>query len=111
VVANYYRYIDRRNLESALSCFAPDAVYRRPGYEAFVGFDAISSYYHDDRVISAGRHDLELILEDADSVAVRGSFHGTSRAGSNLAVRFADFWQFSGMAVVERNTYFDAAAV
>ncbi|WP_327733451.1 nuclear transport factor 2 family protein [Streptomyces nojiriensis] len=111
VVADYYRSIDGRNLTSALACFAPDAVYRRPGYDAFVGFEAISTYYHDDRVISTGRHDIESIIENADAVAVRGSFRGTSHDGSPLAVRFADFWHFSGLTVVERNTYFDAAAV
>ncbi|MDM4719716.1 nuclear transport factor 2 family protein [Micromonospora sp. WMMA1363] len=111
VVSEYYRNIDHRNVEAALSCFAPDAVYRRPGYDAFVGFQAISTFYHGVRVISRGRHDLESIVEDADTVAVRGSCRGTSHAGDPFAVRFADFWRFSGLLVVERNTYFDAAAV
>ena len=113
VVGDYYRSIDRRDLDSALSCFAPDAVYRRPGYEALAGIDAILAYYRDERVIAAGRHNIESIVEDADAdeVAVRGSFSGTSNTGLPLAVRFADFWRFSGLAVVERNTYFDAPAV
>lgn len=111
VVCDYYENIDRRDVEAALACFAPDAVYRRPGYDAFVGLHAINVFYHDDRVISDGRHVLEAVIENAHSVAVRGSFCGTSRAGSSLAIRFADFWHFSGRVVIERNTYFDAAAV
>lgn len=111
VVGGYYRDIDRRDVTAALSRFAPDAVYRRPGYDAFVGVQAISAFYRDRRVISDGRHDLESIIEDADTVAVRGSFRGVSHGGHALAVRFADFWRFSGLLVIERDTYFDAAAV
>jgi ketosteroid isomerase-like protein len=108
VVTGYYRSIDDGNLESALACFAPHAVYRRPGYDAFIGFDAIIAFYRLDRVIAAGRHVLESIVEVEDTVAVRGSFRGTSRAGSPVALRFADFWRFTDGGVIERNTYFDA---
>jgi ketosteroid isomerase-like protein len=111
MVADYYRSIDCRDLESALSCFAPDAVYRRPGYEVLVGIDAIVEFYCRERVISAGQHRIESIIENANEVAVRGSFCGASHTGIPLAVRFADFWRFSGLVVIERNTYFDAAAV
>lgn len=111
VVGDYYRHIDHQDFDAALACFAPGAVYRRPGYDAFVGLTAINEFYRGTRVISAGRHDLESIVEDADTVAVRGRFHGTSHTGDPLAVRFADFWRFTGSEVAERNTYFDAAAV
>ncbi|MEV6340627.1 nuclear transport factor 2 family protein [Nocardia vinacea] len=111
VVSGYYRNIDQQDVAAAIACFAEDAVYRRPGYTAFVGLSAINEFYNGGRVISAGWHDLESIVEDADTVAVRGSFHGTSYDGDPLAVRFADFWRFSGLVVVERDTYFDVAAV
>lgn len=111
VVSNYYRNIDRQDIDAALSCFVRDTVYRRPGYDAFIGYTAISQFYHEDRVIASGRHDLEAVIEDGDMVAVRGSFHGTSRSGDPITVRFADFWRFSGLQLVERDTYFDLAAV
>lgn len=111
VVGDYYRHIDQRDVDAALACFAPSAVYRRPGYDAFVGSTAINAFYRDGRVISDGRHELETVVEDTETVAVRGFFEGTSHSGDPLTVRFADFWHFSGGAVVERNTYFDAAAV
>jgi ketosteroid isomerase-like protein len=110
-VREYYRNIDRHDIKAALSCYMPNAVYRRPGYDAFVGFRAISTFYLKDRAISGGRHELEAVIEDGDMVAVHGSFHGTSRSGDPTSVRFADFWRFSGLLVVERNTYFDVAAV
>ncbi|MEU7206527.1 nuclear transport factor 2 family protein [Streptomyces sp. NPDC045470] len=111
VVGDYYRYIDQRDIAAALACFSEDAVYRRPGYRVLVGLPAINEFYRAERVISAGRHYLESIVEDADTVAARGSFSGTSHDGDPLEVRFADFWRFSSRVVVERNTYFDVAAV
>ncbi len=111
VVADLYRHIDERDVSAAMSCFAKHAVYRRPGYAAFVGLSAIGEFYQGGRMISTGQHDIEAILEGVDTVAVRGTFHGASHDGVPLAARFADFWRFSGLEVVERETYFDAAAV
>jgi ketosteroid isomerase-like protein len=111
VVRDYYGNVDRQDFKAALSCYMSDAVYRRPGYDALVGFRAISKFYHEERVISGGRHELEAVIEDGDMVAVHGSFHGTTRSGDPTTVRFADFWRFSDLLVVERDTYFDVGAV
>ncbi|AHH99500.1 nuclear transport factor 2 family protein [Kutzneria viridogrisea] len=111
VVNNYYRCIDHGDVPAALSCFAANAVYRRPGYEALTGLASIEQYYHRTRIIGAGRHTIESLIEGEDEVAVRGSLVGRSREGLPLDVRFADFWRFRELLVVERNTYFDAAAV
>jgi ketosteroid isomerase-like protein len=111
IVAAYYSSIDSREIEKALSCFAPNAVYRRPGYKAFVGLAAISAFYRDGRVIKSGRHVIETMIESAREVAVRGDFQGALCTGQQIEVQFADFWRFSDRVVVERNTYFDAPAV
>lgn len=110
-IRDYYRHIDAGDLGAALSCFAPVAVYRRPGYAPLTGRAAIEGYYRSTRVIERGTHALEAVIESGDEVAVRGSLQGRSHAGLALSVRFADFWRFSDGLVVERNTYFDAAAV
>ena len=111
LVRTYYRCIDRQDVGSALSFFASDAVYRRPGYDALVGIEAITIFYQDDRVIAEGQHRIEAVVEDGQEVAVRGTFRGSSRDGHPLATGFADFWRFSGPLVVERATYFDSPAV
>jgi ketosteroid isomerase-like protein len=111
VVNDYYRHIDEGDVRAALSCFAHNAVYRRPGYPVLTGIDSIESYYRNARVISTGRHDIEVVVVSPDEVAVRGSFEGTAHDGRPLGVRFADFWRFTHDRVVERNTYFDAQAV
>ncbi|MFI7115846.1 nuclear transport factor 2 family protein [Amycolatopsis sp. NPDC049868] len=111
VVSDYYRFIDHGNVPAALACFASNAVYRRPGYDAFTGLESIEEYYRRTRIINAGQHTIESLIEGKDEVAVRGSLIGRSRDGLALDVRFADFWRFRESLVVERNTYFDAAAV
>jgi ketosteroid isomerase-like protein len=111
MVIDYYRRIDDGDVCAALSCFADNAVYRRPGYPVLAGIGSIESYYVNTRVIGAGRHDIEVVVASPDEVAVRGCFEGTARDGSPLSVRFADFWRFTDDRVVERNTYFDAKAV
>lgn len=111
VISEYYTHIDAGDLSAALSCFASDAVYRRPGYAALTGRESIEDYYRSTRIIGHGQHDIEVIIANGDEVAVRGAFRGVSHAGEPLSVRFADFWRFSGHLIIERNTYFDAAAV
>jgi ketosteroid isomerase-like protein len=110
-VRDYYRDIDAGAIDAALTPFAAEAVYRRPGYAAMVGLEAIRRFYEDERVIASGAHELEAVVHDGEQVAVRGSFRGTSTQGAPLAVRFADFWTFADDRVIERFTYFDAAAV
>jgi steroid Delta-isomerase len=111
VVGRYYEQIDAGDTEAALSCFAPAAVYRRPGYQPLAGLSSIEEYYRDVRVIGSGRHVVESLLVTDDEVAVKGRFDGVSRDGSPLAVRFADFWRFVDLLVIERDTYFDAAVL
>ena len=111
MVKFYYQSIDREDIAAALAFFSPNAVYRRPGYDALRGYGAISTFYHEERVITGGQHELEAVIEDGNRIAVRGRFKGTLRSGESTSIRFADFWRFAGSLVVERDTYFYVAAV
>jgi ketosteroid isomerase-like protein len=111
VVTDYYDCIDKGDVSAALSHFSSNSVYRRPGYETFVGLASIKHYYDQVRIVDTGRHDIESLIEGRTEVAVRGSMVGRSTDGKSLNVRFADFWRFHDDLVIERNTYFDAAAV
>jgi uncharacterized protein len=111
LVCGYYKAMDLGDLSVALACFAPTAIYRRPGYEALLGLDAIHRYYQETRIISSGSHRIDSLIVDGDEVAVQGAFEGQGHAGQRLVTRFADFWRFGDDLVLERNTYFDAAAV
>ena len=110
-VREYYRNIDRQDLKAALSFYRPDAIYRRPGYDVFVGLQAIYAFYREERVISSGYHELKAVIEDGDMVAAHGTFYGTLSSGELITLRFADFWRFSGLMVLERDTYFDVGAI
>jgi ketosteroid isomerase-like protein len=108
MVRGYYTNIDAGNIPAALACFASTAIYRRPGYEALNGLAEIESFYESTRVVGPGRHQIEVVIESDQEVAVRGRFDGSFRDGAPLRVRFADFWRFSAGKVAERNSYFDA---
>jgi ketosteroid isomerase-like protein len=110
-VLAYYAHIDRGDVDAALTCFAVDAIYHRPGYEPFSGIAAIRAYYLDTRVIGTGAHRIHDVVYNDTMVAVRGSFCGESRSGEPLAVGFSDFWEFAGDMVSVRRTFFDAPAV
>jgi ketosteroid isomerase-like protein len=108
MVRGYYTNIDAGNIPAALACFASTAIYRRPGYDALNGLAEIESFYESTRVVGPGRHQIEVVIESDQEVAVRGRFGGSFRDGAPLRVRFADFWRFSAGKVAERNSYFDA---
>lgn len=110
-VREYYTAIDAGAIEAAARVFAPEAVYRRPGYPPLRGLPAILEFYVNQRVIGSGVHTLDHVLRDGRSVAVFGSFSGRSRLGDLLAVRFADLWHMRGATATARETFFDVAAV
>ena len=108
---NYYETVDTRGPEDVVALFARDALYRRPGYETFVGRPSLLSFYGGQRVIERGRHVVKVLLVDGDRVAVEGEFEGFLRDGSEVNLRFADFFRFTEGLIAERASYFDVPAV
>lgn len=111
LVSSYYQLIDREDLDGVLRLFADDAVYRRPGYSAFVGKNSIAAFYGSERVIESGSHTLRTLLAKGDTVAVEGTFRGVLKDGRVVAQEFADFFSLRAGLIVERCTYFNAAAI
>ena len=89
-----------------LDLFAPDAVYRRPGYDPLHGRDELNDFYPNQRVIASGRHTITTIVCGDDQVAVEGTFTGMLRTVAKASLQFADFYPFSGSTFAERTTYF-----
>jgi ketosteroid isomerase-like protein len=111
-VEDYYAHIDAQDLASVIHLFADDAVYCRPGYEPLVGTTSIEAFYRHTRVIQGGEHQIEVLVQEGRDVAVRGVFRGRLRNGTEVDVRFADFWCFNRECrVARRDTYFFAPAV
>ena len=111
-VHEYHRLVDAHDVEGLVALFAPDAVYRRPGYEPLAGRAALRAFYENDRVIASGAHTVEHEVVDGDSVAVHGRFEGTLRDGSSASLRFADFYTVDAEGLfATRDTFFFAPLV
>jgi ketosteroid isomerase-like protein len=112
LVKQYYAEIDNGDLDRVVALFEVDAEYFRPGYEQMSGRDAIRSFYVDDRIIESGVHTVESIVSDAGTVAVAGSFKGIVRGGTEVEVKFAEFFRPGPNGLIKkRRTYFYAAQV
>lgn len=113
-VRAYYQAVDADDIETLIGLFATEATYERPGYEPFVGHEALRAFYTGDRVIESGAHTLDAVVVNAtgEQVAVHGRFEGTLKDGSAAAVRFADFYVLDAEArFAQRTTFFHTAAV
>lgn len=108
----YYTAVDSGDVEAVLACFSSDAVYRRPGYEPIVGVDGLREFYSGVRVIESGRHTVDDIVVEGERAAIRGTFDGRLRDGSDAHVGFADFFGFDADgAIAARTSYFFVGAV
>lgn len=117
---DYYEFVDSGDLTGLLDWFAPDAEYRRPGYEPMRGTEQLRAFYHGARVIDSGRHEVDAMTVDTSSgdgrVAARGRFSGRLKDGTDVEVGFADFIDYrldadGTLRAVLRITYFDAPVV
>ena len=112
LVQKYYAEIDKGDVERVVALFEVDAEYCRPGYARMSGREAIRSFYADDRIIESGVHYVESIVSDPETVAVEGSFTGTVRGGTDIEVKFAEFfWAGPNGLIMKRRTYFYAPLV
>lgn len=109
-VRSYYDRIDADDYEGIFDLFADDVTYHRPGRDTIRGIEALRRFYREERPLSGGEHEVEAVLVDGDSVAVRGRFVG-EQADDAVDFGFADLHRFEGGTIVERHTYTDRDAV
>ncbi|MFI6597632.1 nuclear transport factor 2 family protein [Nonomuraea sp. NPDC050536] len=107
----YYDAVDAGDNKRLLAMFHPDVVYRRGGYPAIKGSEALRDFYENVRIIEHGKHHIDTIVCDHGEVAVRGRFTGTARDGRALSIGWADFMTFDRGLIRERVTYFFAPGV
>nr|WSY54822.1 nuclear transport factor 2 family protein [Streptomyces sp. NBC_00886] len=110
-VRAYYRLVDTDDVDGLLDLFAEDAVYHRPGYPAMRGHGELAEFYGGTRVIASGRHTLDQVVAQPSRIAVAGSFNGVLKDGTEVGLRFADFFEFDGPRIVRRDTFFHAPLV
>jgi ketosteroid isomerase-like protein len=110
-VREYYRLVDADDVDGLLALFADDAVYSRPGHPTMRGRADLARFYGGERVIARGRHTLDQVVVHNPQIAVTGSFEGVLKDGTEVGLRFADFFVFDGPRIVRRDTYFFAPLV
>lgn len=109
----YYATVDTVPAEVP-PLFAQDAVYKRPGYPAFEGMQALVAFYEGDRVIASGAHGITHLLTDPQArvAFVEGVFTGELKDGSPVRAPFADVLEFDEAGLIRRRqTYFDDTQV
>ncbi|MFE2358885.1 nuclear transport factor 2 family protein [Streptomyces parvulus] len=106
-VRRYYALVDDGDVEGVVGLFADRAVYERPGYDPIVGREGLDAFYRGLRVIDSGRHRVVTLVVGSHDAAVEGEFRGRLKDGSEVELRFADFFRLNGELLIEvRNTYF-----
>lgn len=105
-VRRYYRLVDDNDIAGLLELFAESAEYARPGYDVLSGRQEIHAFYSGTRVIAQGRHTLRRIVVEGREAAVHGNFHGTLRDGSEVSLRFADFFRLDDSGLFRRRDTF-----
>jgi steroid delta-isomerase len=111
-VRKYYEFVDADDIPGLIGLFATDATYLRPGYPPLVGRAELERFYRDERVIARGSHELTKVIAAGADVAVHGQFTGVLRDGTQVEVRFADFFALGPDGhFVHRDTFFFSPAV
>ncbi|WP_406150576.1 nuclear transport factor 2 family protein [Streptomyces sp. NBC_01012] len=106
-IHRYYALVDDGDVQGVVGLFARRAVYERPGYDPIVGRDGLDAFYRGQRVIDRGCHTVVKLVVGAHDAAVEGGFRGTLKDGSEVELRFADFFRLDDDLLFEvRNTYF-----
>jgi steroid delta-isomerase len=91
-VLSHYQLVDEGELDAVIDLYAPDTVYRRPGYEPFRGRDAVAEFYLRLRQIQTSSHRITAVVAEGENVAVQGEFRGTGVRGEPIDLRFSDFF-------------------
>lgn len=108
---HYYATVDAGDAEATVALFSSHAIYDRPGYPTLTG-EEVAEFYRGARVISSGHHTVTEMVSSGNRVAVRGTFDGVLKDGSEAHEGFADFMRFDEAGLIAaRTTYFFRAAV
>lgn len=91
-VLSHYDLVDKGDLAAVIDLYAPDAVYRRPGYGTFHGRNAVADFYLRLRQIRLSKHSITAVITEAENVAVQGEFSGVGPRGELIDLRFSDFF-------------------
>jgi len=111
LVRKMFSAIDACRFEELAELMHPDAVYERPGYQAFSGIGQIVDFYQNQRVIRDGCHAILDFVDDAGSAMSCGHFLGRKRDDSAVDIHYAEIYRFRDGRIAYRRSYFYTPAV
>jgi ketosteroid isomerase-like protein len=106
VVRSYYEFVDAEQYEDLVACFAEDIHYERPGQPDIEGREELRRFYHEERPLDDGSHEIHEVVVDGSTVAVRGTFAGV-QGDRRVAFDFADIHELVDGKIVRRYTFTD----
>jgi len=103
-IRDYYPKVDAGEIAWVIALFAKDGDYHRAD-ASYIGRSEIADFYKNARKIK-GRHTVENVFSEGNTVAVNGEFNGVGADESPRKIGFADFWTFDENGLVSvRKTY------
>lgn len=110
-VRMYYTAIDAEEYDTVFDLFDENILYERPGQENIRNIDALKEFYINQRPLSDGSHEIQSVINEGETVAVRGTFSGM-QGDTEVSFGFADFFVFSETGHIKRRyTYTDRDTV
>ena len=110
-VQTYYTAIDAEEYDTVFDLFDEDILYERPGQENIRSIDALKEFYINQRPLSDGSHEIQSLISEGETVAVRGTFSGI-QGDTEVSFGFADFFVFNETGRIKRRyTYTDRDTV
>jgi ketosteroid isomerase-like protein len=106
-----FKAIDESDWGMLRKLFHEDIVYERPGYPFLTGIDRVLEFYQHERIIADGKHHLERIIVDNQTMACWGRITGLLKDGKEVNEGFADVYECEGGKVKFRRSYFFRPAV
>ncbi|ELY61329.1 hypothetical protein C491_00687 [Natronococcus amylolyticus DSM 10524] len=106
VVREYYDTVDDERYDDLVALFAEDVRYERPGQGAIEGRAELREFYLEERPLEEGSHEVDDLVVQGDTVAVRGTFTGR-QGGEDVAFAFADFHEFEDGEIARRYSFTD----
>ena len=104
IVMNYYKFVDKSDLDSLFSLFSINIIYNRCE-QKISGIDQLKLFYKNVRKIN-GKHTIIDIIVNNKNVAIRGKFNGEDSNGNVIMLDFADFFELGDDdKIIKRQTY------
>lgn len=111
-VYHCHQLVDASDVDDVVALFTEATCTGAPVTYPIIGHQEMRSFYSGTRVIEKGEHPLSSMIVDHERIALNGDFVGMLKDGTNVELRFADFFTVDGDGrFSSRATFFFAPMV